>query len=195
MANTNTLNGLTAVKYRGGAPHTGSGNIYSIDSGYGTALYVGDPVASSGTSDALGIQGIVLASAGAAVRGVIAAIGTNAAGGPYINPSNLTTISAPATKTVNWYALVIDDPDVLFEIQEVGTAMAAADCGLNANFSFGSAGTLSGVGILNSSKATTSTLNVKLMGLSQRADNAFGLYAKWLVLLNNHELNAGTAGV
>jgi hypothetical protein len=178
-----------------GAPWSGGGNIYSIDSGYGTALYVGDPVASSGASDAYGIQGVVLGAAGAAVRGVIVAIGINAQGGPYVNPNNLALISAPATKTVNYYALVVDDPQVIFEIQEVGTAMAAADCGLNANFSFGTAGTLSGVGILNSSKAVTATLNMRLLGLTQRADNAFGTYAKWNVLLNNHEFRTGVLGV
>lgn len=195
MANTNRLSGLSPVKYMNGTPWSGGGNIYSIDSGYATALYVGDPVASSGTSDAYGIQGVVLGAAGAAVRGVIVGIGTNAQGGPYINPNNLSLISAPATKTVNYYALVVDDPNVIFEIQEVGTAMAAADCGLNANFSFGSAGTLSGVGILNSSKAVTATLNMRLLGLTQRADNAFGTYAKWNVLLNNHEFRTGVLGV
>jgi hypothetical protein len=44
-------------------------------------------------------------------------------------------------------------------------------------------------------KADTATLQVKLLGLSRRIDNAFGEYAKWLVLINNHELRAGTTGV
>jgi len=194
MANTNQLSGLSPVKYMNGAPWNGGGNVYSIDSGYATALYIGDPVASSGTSDTLGIQGVVLASAGAACRGVIVGIGT-VVNGPYVNPNNLSLIYAPATKTVNYYALVVDDPNVIFEIQEVGTALAAADCGLNANFSFGTASTVSGVGILNSSKAVTATLNMRILGLAQRADNVFGTYAKWNVLINNHEFRTGVLGV
>lgn len=195
MANANRLSGLAPVRYMSSAPWSGGGNIYSIDSAYATALYPGDPVASSGASDSYGIQGVVLGVAGAAIRGVILAIGINPQGGPYINPNNLTLVSAPAVKTQNYYALVVDDPSVIFEIQEVGTALVAADCGLNANFSFGAAGTLSGVGILNSTKAGTATLNMKLLGLSQRADNIFGTNAKWNVLINNHELSTGTAGV
>ena len=195
MANANRLSGLSPVKYLNGAPWNGGGNIYSIDSGYGTALYIGDPVDLSGTSDSYGIQGVVLSTAGSGAVGVIVGIGTNAQGGPYISPTNLTATYAPTTKTSNWYALVVDDPQVVFEIQEVGTALAAADCGLNANFSFGTAGTLSGVGILNSSKATTSTLDMRLLGLAQRADNTFGLYAKWNVLINNHRFRTGVAGI
>jgi hypothetical protein len=195
MANANRLSGLSPVKYLNGAPWTGGGNMYSVDSGYGTALYIGDPVDLSGTSDDYGIQGVVLASAGAASVGVIVAIGINAKGGPYINPTDLTATHAPATKTVDYYALVVDDPNVIFECQEVGTALAAADCGLNANFDFGTPATLSGVGILNSSKNTTNTLNMRLLGLVQRPDNAFGTYAKWLVLINNHRFRTGVAGV
>ena len=45
--------------------------------------------------------------------------------------------------------------------------------------------------------ANTATLQLRLLGLSRKPDNAFGAYAKWLVKFNVHELGTGTgaAGV
>lgn len=119
-------------------------------------------------------------------------------GGFLGDPNAPNTLSIPATKTKNYYVLVADDPNIIFACQENGTAMAAADIGLNANFVVGTPATGSNVSateINNSTKAGTSTLNLKLMGLVQSPDNAFGTDADWLVLINNHELRGGTAGV
>jgi hypothetical protein len=38
-------------------------------------------------------------------------------------------------------------------------------------------------------------LQIKLMQLIQRKDNNFGQYARWLVMINQHELNFPTVGV
>ena len=40
--------------------------------------------------------------------------------------------------------------------------------------------------------AATATLQLKLMGLVRRQQNAFGAYAKHLVKINVHELGTGT---
>ncbi len=114
------------------------------------------------------------------------------------DPSNLNTTVVPATKTQNYYALVVDDPSVIFEVQEIGTgtALTAAEVGLNANLASGANnGYASGWLLDNSGEGGGSTLQVRLLGLARRQDNAFGAYAKWLVKINNHELAAGTAGV
>lgn len=197
MANINKVAGLTPVKYLNGAKWTGQGNIYSIASDNTDAMYVGDPVTLSGTGDTLGIPGIGIGVAGATCVGVIVAVGTIREGA-YINPADLTKVYAPATKASVYYALVVDDPNVVFEIQESGTALAATDIGLNANFVIAApstGGVLSGTYLGNSTKNTTSTLNLKLLGLARRSDNVFGTYAKWNVLLNNHVFRTGVAGV
>lgn len=199
MANVNRPNGLSPVKHLLTGAYNGQANVYQIAAADTNGYAVGDPVASSGSGDANGVPGITLATAGTgnAIRGVILGLGT--AEGLIANPNNLnSTVRPAAAQSTDWYALVADDPNIIFEVQEVsgGTQLAAADIGLNANLSSGSNnGYASGWQLANAGKATTSTLQVRLLGLSRRSDNAFGAYAKWLVKINNHELAAGTSGV
>lgn len=202
MANVSKPSGLSPVKYQSGADWDGKGNIYFIGSAEGNALFVGDPVKLSGDGDTTrGIPGVVLGTAGATAVGVILAIGTNPDGGPYIDPNNLTLVSAPATKTQNYYALVADDPSIIFEAQETasgGTALTSAAIGENIDFAAASPATgvrVSAFTLNNAAHDTTSTRNCKLLGLVRRADNAFGFAAKWLVLLNNHSFRTGVAGI
>lgn len=201
MANANRPTGLSPVKYLGGADWDGKVNIYFLSSADGNALFPGDPVVLSGNGDTVrGIPGITIGVAGAAIVGVAISIGVNPDGGPYIDPNNLTLTSAPATKTQNYYVAVCDDPNVIFEMQEVGTGtfMTSADIALNANFVAAAPATgvkYSGYTIDNTTKNTTSTLNLKLLGLVRRLDNAFGQYSKWLVLINNHLYRGGITGV
>jgi len=177
--------------------------LYSIAYNYGTAIYIGDPVVPSGTADGNGIMGITLATAGDAnpVLGSVVGIGR------YVdliaNPNNLNITYFPASGDgVNspWYALVADDPNIIFEAQDIGTstALAAADIGLNINLKSGTGnGFVSGWGIDNGSKAATATYQCKLMGLVRSQDNAFGQYAKFYVKLNNHfyGTGSGSAGI
>lgn len=195
MANANRPSGLSPVRYMNGAPWNGQANIYSIAAAYSTKLAVGDPVASSGTADTNGVPGIVRAADTGAIRGVIVGLGT--AEGLIANPSNLDSIVRPgAAQTGVWYAMVVDDPNVIFEIQDTGGTLAAADVGLNTNLTVTDAGSFQSSVVLDAAdKADTATLQVKLLGLARRADNAFGAYAKWNVLINAHELRAGTTGV
>lgn len=211
MANPNTPFGLRPVKYISGAPWTGGGNIYYIASNNVSAFYPGDPVCSSSDADANGIPGISIGVAGSAIRGVIwmagsalslstAMGGGQVGGGPYINPNDLTKVSVPVTKASAYYALVIDDPNVIFECMEqyTGTAFTSAEVGLNANFVINTPATavsLSATAIDNGTEATSSSLNLKLLGLSQKGNNAYGIGAVWQVLINNHELRAGITGV
>lgn len=198
MANADRPSGLTPVQYLSGAPWSGQARLYHVDSTNTDALFIGDPVKSSGDASAEGIASVALGTAGSAIRGVLVSMGGLKAGGFLGDPDSPTTLSIPATKTKDYYVLVVDDPAVIFECQETGTAMTSVDVGLNANFVNATPATgvnVSATEINNASKAVTSTLNLKLMGLVQREDNAFGTEAKWLVLINNHELSAGVAGV
>jgi hypothetical protein len=200
MANTNSPNGLIPVKHLNGSPYNGGGNVYSIAAAYAAAaLYIGDPVISSGSADSNGIAGITLAAATGAVRGVIVAIGQDP--NFYANPNSLNTTYRPAAaQTTDWYALVVDDPDVIFQIQEVGTGtpLTATAVGLNTNMVVGAGnGFVSGWTLDNATEDTTSSLQCRILGLARTAPiaNAYGQYAKWLVKINNHELSAGTDGV
>jgi hypothetical protein len=201
MANANRPTGLAPVKYLGGADWDGKVNIYYIDSANTDPFFPGDLVDLSGDGDTVrGIPGIALATAGNPAVGVVVAVGVNPDSGPYIDPNNLTLTSAPATKTQNYYAAIADDPNIIFEIQEVGTGtqLTSAAIGLNANIVYAAPATgvkYSGTMIDNGSEATSSALNLKLLGLVRRLDNAFGQYAKWLTLINNHRYRAGITGV
>lgn len=196
MANANKPMGLAPVQYLNGSPWNGQARMYYIPSTDGNAFALGDPVASAGGADANGVPSVTLGAAGAALRGVIVGMGTSE--GLMADPSNLDSTVIPATKAKNYYVMVADDPNIIFEVQEIGTgtALTAAEVGLNANLVAGTNnGYQSGWLLTNTTEDVTSTLNCKLLGLVRRPDNAFGAYAKWLVTINNHEFKSGTTGV
>ena len=197
MANANRPSGFSPVQYLNGSPWNGQARIYSIAAAYTTALYIGDPVKSSGTADANGVPGIILGATTGALRGVI--VGLGSAEGLIANPKNLDITYRPAAaQATDWYAMVVDDPQVLFEVQENanGTALAATEIGLNTISVSGTGnGFLSGwmlASATDAAPAATATLQLKLMGLVRRQQNAFGAYAKHLVKINVHELGTGT---
>lgn len=199
MANSNTPFGLAPVEYLSGAPWNGQVRRYYIPSSDGNAFAIGDPVVIAGGADAKGIASVTLATPGSAILGPIVGMGGLQYGGPSVDPTNLNTTVIPATKTKDYYVLVADDPNIIFEVQEIGTgtALTAAEVGLNANLvAATNSGYLSGWVVTNTTEAGTATLDVKLLGLSQRnPNNAFGAYAKWNVLINNHVYRPGSTGL
>lgn len=211
MPNANRPSGFTPFQYLNGAPWNGQARCYSIAAGYNTALYIGDPCISSATSDAYGIQGIALGATTGALRGVIIGLfdSGNTVGIPggvtVGNIANPNITYRPASHLNVWYALVVDDPNVLFSVQEEsnGTQLAAADIGLNTISKTGTGnGYVSGWQLPSATGATpntTATLQLRLVGLVQvpAATNVFGAYAKHIVQINVHELGHGTgaAGV
>lgn len=199
MPNVNRVTGLAPVKYLNGADWTGQGNVYSILTSETNVLSIGDLVKLGGSADANGIPNVVQGTAGATAVGAILAIGINP-GGPYIDPNNLNLIQAPATKLVSYYALVADDPNTIFEIQEAGAGsnLAVTDVGQNADIVAAAPATgakLSGMYLDNNAHDTSVTKNLKILRLVPRVDNAIGQYAKWQVLINNHSFRAGITGI
>jgi hypothetical protein len=206
MANANKPTGLSPVKYLSGANWDGKTRVYWLDSTSANAMYVGDPVALvAGLDAAYAQQSIDRATAGATMVGV--ALGFGAAGGvsrtgPFVDPANLTLTYAPATKTQGYFVAVADDPNTIFEIQENSSsggnaALTKSAASKNANFVYAApaaGATFSGVMLDVTSIATTSTLNLKLLGLKQSPDNSLGYYAKWWVKINNHSYSPGIAG-
>lgn len=200
MANANKPAGLVPVQYLGGSPWNGQARTYYIPSTDSNAYAIGDPVKTLSTGgDANGVPGVTIAVAGAsnAIRGVIVGIGAYE-GGMFV-PSFLDSIVIPATKTRAYYVMVVDDPAVMFSVQEAdasGSPLTAANCGQNINLLAGANnGFISGWQLDNTTVANTATLQMRLWGLIRTIDNAFGAQAKWLCTINQHELALGTAGV
>ena len=195
---TNAPNGLRPVKKLDGSAWTGQTNSYPIASAYGTSIFKGDPV----TILADGTLGIGVA--GAACVGVFWGCQyIPSTGGLPVNSPNWVASTA-TQNSATALAYVIDDPDVIFSIQETngagaaGTPVALADVGLNANFAVGTGSTAtgnSGASLDNTTENTTATLNLKILGLDPYPGNAVGSFANWLVSLQNHRFRTGVAGV
>ena len=188
MANVNKPFGLRPV---GNLSATGAQKQYGyqIEAGYGTAIYQGDLV--------VVYDGYIIkydAATHAAPTGVFN-------GCQYNDP---TRADKPTWK--NYYpgnitpnigqidCEVLDDPSQLFLIQAAGT-ITQADIGKNADPTAATAGSnITGVsaGSLGT-PAKTAALTMKIVGLSNQADNSLGQYAVVVVKLNQHQY--GSVGV
>lgn len=175
------------------------------------ACFVGDAVKWGGSAGTAGLYVAGMNTEGMATLATFAAsttvsAGTSLAGvvrGFLVDPTNLPLKYRLAS--TNRIALVITDPTVVYEIQEDATApFAAADIGLNAQFTTGVGSTSTGISgslVMNAGKNTTSTLPLRLVGLVPRVDNAFNLLgagtdpAKFLVILNASGNGFGGAGI
>jgi len=193
--------GFVPSRYLNGAAWNGACNMYVIPAADTSQYGVGDAVISDANADANGIPAVAKALGTSTVRGVIVGV-------LLANPNNPSLVGTvldstiqniPATKAKDYYVLVVDDPQVLFEIQDDGlAALTATSANKNAIFTVAnptgvqqnSASVLS-----TASVAVTSTLNLKIVGLAQKPNNAFGVNANWLVKFNQHELMGNTAGV
>ena len=195
MANVSRPQGLKPVGYLNGSPWNGQARKYYVPATNATALYVGDPVTLGGSGDAQGVPSVSIGVAGSAVVGVVVGVVVaNAGTSLQAGVLDLTRRSLPAL--TEGYVLVADDPNIIFEIQSGQTVpLAATDIGLNCNFLIAAGASAtgdSGTTTELAAPAVTATLNLKLIGLAQREDNAFGAFAKWLVKINNHVYGTGT---
>lgn len=193
MANQDSPAGLTPVKYLSGAPWNGKAHVYYVPATDGTAIFKGDAVKSAGSADATGkFPTVAQAAAGNAVRGVVIGFGDN----PYVmvQADNLNRSYRPASTAM--YVLVVDDPNVIFEIQEdsVGAALAAADVGLSADLVVAAGNTATGKSgmELDSSSAVATAATCKILRVVNREDNELGNQCKWEVLLAEHEMKLAT---
>ena len=192
MANADTPFGMKPVQHRNGAPYSGAFRLYSVAAGNGTAIMIGDPVTLAGTSQT--IDGRIYSDV------VRSATGDVFSGGCVgVVPATQDSLRYRAASTQR-VLMVADDPDLLFEIQEVsgGTALAANDAGLNANIIVAAGSTvtgLSGVELNNGTEDTTNTLDVHIVGVVMREDNAIGEHCKWLVTFNRHQFRNQVAGI
>lgn len=198
MANTTQPAGLQPVQYLNGAPWNGQARLYFIASGDTNAFAIGDPVTLGGSGDTNGVPSITAASAGSSNLLIGAIVGLGEYEGTIANVSNPNSIVVPATKTKVYYAMVADDPMIVFQCQEGGTATALAATDIGENVSLVSAANnsyVSGWTLDNGTTSTASSGQLKLLGLVRKQNNAFGQYAKWLVKINQHYFSAATVGL
>lgn len=190
MANANTPFGLKPVRMADGSPYNGATEMFYVPASDGTALYIGDPVVKAGSADSAGVPSVTRASAGGPISGVVVGF----------VPDGTTDMVGYRAADTAAYVLCSASPGVLYEIQEdgIGGAVAADDIGLNASVIAGSGSTYtrrSGFVLDTSTKATDSGLELKIMGIAQRPDNALDTNAKVLVKINDHTDGHAAAGV
>lgn len=199
MANVNRPNGFSPVSTTTGAKYDGQARMYYIPSTDTNAYYVGDVVkATEGADPNSGYAQIVKVTASPGVgpiRGIITGFLTNI--------GNPTQVSVPATKTQAYYALVVDDPTVIFECTDDGITSAntvAAAVGQNSQFTVAAPsnanGPFSASVLLSSSFASgNATYPFKIIGYRNDGQNALGIYCRWYVIINNSDFKGGTGTV
>lgn len=196
MPNVDAPSGFRPVRRLSGQPLGGFLKAY-VPSGDATAVFIGDLVKYDGSSGAAGttVAGEDMEGVPSVIRCPIGdwdAIPVDGTAGDGANigsiagvvvgfkpdPDNLTLKHRAASTNRIVYICPIDG-DVVWEIQEDAdtTPLAAADVNLNVAMVQTQAGSavtgLSGMELDSSSKATTNTLPVRLLGLSKRVGNAF----------------------
>lgn len=172
---------------------------------YATALFRGDPVASNNAGNIIAVS-----SQSAPVAGIFW-------GCEYTTNSPLTALPvkskywpgvALSSSALVVTAFVIDDPDMLYLIAELGStaALTAANIGNNAQWAAGSGGNtatgLSSYVLDDGNITTTVTLPIKIMDLystygvpgTNGTDNTT-IYNWAVVKLNNTDRAAGTVGI
>ena len=193
MANKDASFGLKPVKQMGGAPYSGGQSRYRIAANYGTAIYQGDLVMQV-TGGGVEIH---------AVGGTVPLVGVFN-GCQYTDPTTGEQVYRnyyPAsTNASDIIAFIIDDPNTVFEIQS-DEAFPVAD--LLGNFdtiktNSGSTDTgISGDELDTSSGATTATLPLKAIDISEDPNNSdvSASNTNVYVVIQNHIMGQKGAGL
>ena len=216
MANQDTPFGLRPVRHKSGAPYNGASNPYVIESGDGTATFIGDPVvrvAGGSNPAAVEVPGAGSFAIGTLPSVIVTAVGT-VDGATKVISGVVVGFAADPTALENVHriastqrvAYVCDDPDVVFEIPAAG-AIPAASVGLNATLIATHAGSatsgLSGMELDTTSAVPAADLSdqLRIVRAVNREDNDTTItHAKVEVVINqhtesqNHFAHDGTAG-
>lgn len=205
MPNVNRPTGFRPVRHLDGSPFTGRATVYFVPASYATAMAVGDLVDLGGDADANGIPTIVRASSASgpflgAVIGFLPS-GTAPVDGVLGTGTADLSLSGFRPASTARYALVADEPDLIFVAQASGS-WAMTQAGLNANVSLGTAASNGGAGLSNmqvdlSTAATTNTLGLHILGVHRTMENdlADASNMKLEVMINQHRLGKNVAGV
>ena len=185
MANVDRPNGFKPVRHLNGMPWNGQTNKYYVASG---VVYIGDPViAETGTADDDGIPAVIVAAAGSEdIIGICIGIDM-ATQSEDVNANYITA---------GGYISVVDDPSVIFEVQEDAN-MGVAGIGKNCDMiTYATGNTTSGTSImeLDSSEVTANAATFRVLRAVQRVDNDPTLTnAKFEVYIVEHAYNHTTS--
>ena len=198
MANTDNPFGLKPIKHLNGNPWNGQTRKYLCEDGYSTALYIGDPVALTGTAPADDASGYypaiqkATAGNGNPILGVIVSFDqVDCDGVPHDD------IYRPlSTKR---YANVCVDPDVIYIIQDDGAAVLTGDeCTENAVLIYTHLGStttgMSGAELDCASDAPDADESNQLLilGVHEKEGNALGIHCIWEVIISCHAFRCQT---
>lgn len=201
MANVDRPNGAVCVARGNGTPWSGQVTAYYIPSSDTVAIYVGDIVKLGGTSGAAGVfvNGLDCEGVPTIARCADGTGTTDTPVGVVVGflPKQSDLSVKHREASTSRIALVVDDPQAVFEMQEDAdtTPLAAADIGLNIQFTTTTGSATTGISaeeLDSTSKAATTTHPLRLLGLAKRPNNAFNTAgagsdnARFLVRFNVH---------
>lgn len=205
MANTQNARGLRPKQTLVGADWTSKLRPFYLPSGYGTAVYIGDPVKITGTSNTAAVEGM----SGRWVPGALAEVNLATAGATnkitgvvcaFVPVTRDSAIYGPAS--IERVAMVCVDPTMVYEIQAGATALAATTVGLDAVLKSGTGSTVTGnSGWFMDSGDTTApsadaTYQLHILNVSNIDGNdVASAYATWDVMINIPSYANGVAGV
>jgi hypothetical protein len=196
MANVNSVFGLQLIEDNSQAPL----EMCFIPSTDGTAVFVGDLVKTAGSSgNIVGCpkkKTVAQCAATNAIYGVVVGFLPQMVA----TGMDLSKRHRPASTAMYCLVKPANHMDV-YRVQsdDVGGDLADVDIGLNADFIVGTGNSttgMSGMQLDTSTKNTTATLSLKIIGYDDRPSNQTATtYQKVLVRLNNIENSGGTGVV
>ncbi|HXJ72930.1 MAG TPA: hypothetical protein VNM37_08755 [Candidatus Dormibacteraeota bacterium] len=205
MANTQNAFGLRPKTPLHGADWNGKIRHFYAPSTYGTALFIGDPVIITGTSNTAAVETMT----GKWVVGALAEVNIATAGsGNKI--TGIITGFLPVTRdsTVHGTAStervieVCVDPFMVYEVQGGATALAATTVGLDAVLKSGTGSTVTGRSgwFMDSGDTTAPAANAAyqvhiINGSNIEGNDVASAYATWDVIINIPSYANGVAGV
>jgi len=193
MANQDAAFGMRPVKMIGGAPYTGGQSRYRIAANYGTSIFQGDMVAQVTGG------GVEVHADGGSVP-IVGVFNGCRYTDPTTGKETFSNYYPASTNAADIEAFVIDDPNVIFEIQG-NAAFPVADLLGNFDIVYTTAGStvtgISGAELDVATGATTATLPIKAIDISQDPENsdvgsdATNVY----VVIQNHIFGQKSAGL
>jgi hypothetical protein len=168
MANVDRANGFMPVGLLGGSSYNAMVQEYSVAVGNDVALFVGDPVVTTGTASVEGLLNVEEAPGSegtpAIILGVIVGIVVDRSVAATEHPGYMPALTAGSV-------LVNVDPNQLYEVQGI-TALALADYGLYCDHIWAAGSTTTGASGTQLDTSTKSTSgNWQVIRASRRVDN------------------------
>jgi len=193
MANVDAAFGLRPVRHLNGTPYTGQGIRCYVSSLYATALFTGDPVDYDTTDANMDPTAkhptVIIGTANSPILGVIQSI----------EPIRTDLYKSYIPASTGGYVNVCMDPTVIFQIQDNGGGTPLDEWpGTNATIVTGTGSTVTGLSgweLNGATPATTNTLDVHVLHLSNIETNELATYAIWDVMINNYRLANQIAGI